>query len=347
MRRILVVAAALAAVPAFGQGLGVTPAVPESSALTVTPQAGPWMICAASFCDRPLDGQRDEPPARARAEELAMEIRGRYNLPAYVFNRTGEERRLEEERVARIKEERLKQLAAAGLPTDTRIHVKTVRIEDQFAVLVGGYKDDAIARKELDRIRKLKPSEKHMATRVVPDAKGQMHEETVNPFQSAFVCRNPMIPVEKAKTDVDEGKRLKEWNAHESYSLLKCRKAYTLVVKEFRGAATVQTQHESPAAGWLSSHKTSDILNGNEKAAHMLAEFLSNKQLGFEAYVLHTEFNDYVTVGAFDSPDDPRLIQTAQYYMRELNRPNSGVNQLHLQMNLLAEPRPMAVPQIK
>src|SRR5437870_3742513 len=123
MHRILIVAAALAAGPAFAQGLGVTPAVPETSSLTVTPQAGAWMICAASFCDRPLDGHRDEPPARMRAEELAMEIRGRYSLPAYIFNRTGEERRLERERVERIKEERRQQLVAAGLPPDTPIHI--------------------------------------------------------------------------------------------------------------------------------------------------------------------------------------------------------------------------------
>ena len=54
---------ALTAGPAFGQGLGLTPALPDGmSALTVTPEAGPWMILAASYAGA---------PARAQAEELA------------------------------------------------------------------------------------------------------------------------------------------------------------------------------------------------------------------------------------------------------------------------------------
>src|SRR4051812_42765073 len=40
MHRTLVLGAILSAGPAFGQGLGVTPAVPENSSLTITPLAG-------------------------------------------------------------------------------------------------------------------------------------------------------------------------------------------------------------------------------------------------------------------------------------------------------------------
>jgi len=63
------------------------------------------------------------------------------------------------------------------------------------------------------------------------------------------------------------------------------------------------------------------VLNGNAKAAHMTAEVLRNNQLNFEAYVLHTEFTSYVTIGGFDSQDDPRLTQTMQHFLKELNRP--------------------------
>src|SRR5205814_4461629 len=136
-----------------------------------------------------------------QAEELASEIRGRYGLPAYVFNRTAEERRKEQERVARLKEEQRQRQKADGLPDDLPIRIRSVRIEDQYAVLVGGYKDDATARKELDKIRKMTPSDKYMQTALVADDKGKMHEQAVNPFQSAFVCRNPTVPAEKPAPD--------------------------------------------------------------------------------------------------------------------------------------------------
>jgi hypothetical protein len=338
----VVIVVVLTAGPGNGQsGLGLTPDLPVgTSALTVTPQAGPWMICAASF---------KGPPSRAQAEELATEIRTRYHLPSYVFNRTAEERRIEKERVARLTAEQRKKFELDGLPADTPVHVKTVRIEDQYAVLVGGYKDDATARKELDEIRKIRPSEKFATYAYVPDPKtGQVREEAINPFQSSFVCHNPSMPVEKAQQDSDLAQRLKEYNAHESYSLLKCPKPYTLVVKAYKGAATLESQNASSSVmAKLGSGRR--VMTANEKAAHMAAEFLRNKQpgLGFEAYVLHTEYNSYVTIGGFDSPDDPRLLQTMQYFLKEMNRPGSGVYQLHLVAQFPSDPMPMPVPQVK
>jgi hypothetical protein len=69
--------------------------------------------------------------------------------------------------------------------------------------------------------------------------------------------------------------------------------------------------------------------------------------ISFDAYVLHTEFNSYVTIGGFDSPDDPRLQQTMQLFLHEMYRTGSAVNQLHMRAQLLAEPMPMPVPQVK
>jgi hypothetical protein len=335
---------------AFGQGLGLTPAVPEGpSALTVTAQAGPWMILAASY---------GGPPSRGQAEELATEIRARFNLPAYVFNRTGEERRRETERVAKLKEERRQQLVAAGLPADTPIHIKTIRIEDQYAVLVGGYKDDVTARKELDRIRTLKPSEKYLKAAYVPDAKGKMHEEAINPFQGAFVCRNPAVPVEKPAQENGPDPRLKQYNADESFSLLKCGKPWTLAVKVYKGASTIQAQGSSSSVmdKMGLGRKSGELLNANGNEAHKVAEVLRTKpesvrtkQVGtaFDAYVLHTEYNSYVTIGAFDSPDDPRMAPVVQAFLNEMNRQGSAVSQLHMKVQFLAQPTPMPVPQVK
>jgi hypothetical protein len=121
------------------------------------------------------------------------------------------------------------------------------------------------------------------------------------------------------------------------------------VVKAYKGAATLesQTATTSTMSKWGLGRKAGDVMTGNERAAHMAADVLRNKQLGFEAYVLHTDYNSYVTIGGFDSPDDPRLIQTMQYFLKELSRPGSGVYQLHMQTHFLTDPMPMPVPKVK
>ena len=50
----------------------------------VTPEAGPWMICAAYFTG---------PTAPDLAKQMVQQIRSRYNLPAYVFNYADEDAR--------------------------------------------------------------------------------------------------------------------------------------------------------------------------------------------------------------------------------------------------------------
>jgi hypothetical protein len=326
----------------FGQ-IGQEPAPFPQAAQTshpVTPQAGPWMILAACYTG---------PDAQQKAEELIQEIRAHYNnLPAYGFNRGEEERRKERERIAEMKERQREYLRKQGLPEDTPLRSpKTVRIEDQFAVLVGGYKDMETARKDLDRIRKLEPPRKLQHTAYVPDAAtGRMQEQAVNPFKTAFVVPNPTASVEKAADDKPDP-RLKEYNADESYSLLKCPKPWTLVVKSYQGASVIQSQStpNSVMEKLGLGKKAGDLLNANAKMAHQVAEILRTKQLGFEAYVLHTEHNSYVTVGGFDGSDDPKLEQMQRFFINEMNRPGSGLNQLHFRAQFFPQPMPMPVPR--
>ena len=123
---------------------------------TVTPQAGPWMILVASY-------RGDD--SRLKAEEMCQELRqcrelqGK-NISTYIFNRAAEEKRKESERVAACASSASSNSAQPGLPEDTPIRIPGTRIEDQYAVLVGGFKDDVAARKYLDDVRKLKPSQK-------------------------------------------------------------------------------------------------------------------------------------------------------------------------------------------
>lgn len=310
-----------------------------STALAVTPQVGPWMICVASY--------RGE-EARIKSEEMCQELRS-MKVPAYLFNRAEQEQRKEAERVAVLREQHKQQLKAAGLPEDTKVRIKGVRIEDQYAILVGGFKDDTAARKYLDEIRKLKPSQKLQLTSFVPGSDGKMREQAVNPFQSAFVCRNPSVPIEKAANDNAPDPRLKEYNSGESFSLLKCPQPWTMVVKSYNGATVVQSQNASKSLmeKLASIGRGGAILNANSRQAHEVAEFL--RKFGFEAYVLHTEYTSYVTVGGFSGPDDPKFAQMQQSFVNEMNNIRSNVGQLHAVggVQFFPNPMPMAVPQLK
>jgi hypothetical protein len=313
----------------------------------VTPVDGVWMICAASYTGE---------PSLQLAHKLVVEIRQRFDLPAFVFNRGDVERRQQQEEFDRQAEQRRKFLREMGADPTTPITHRVVHIEDQCAVLVGGYRDIETARKELDRIRRLDPP------RTVPtdkmnqfDDKGNKVEEVpVNPFVHSFVVRNPTVPREAADNTPDPF--LKTLNANESYSLLKCPRPWTLMVKQY--TAPVQFEPVNTAAApsfWQKFKKMFNDdggkqLNAAAVNAHNLAEVLH--KMGFEAYVLHTRHTSVVAVGGFDSKEDPRMDSVKTALVRGLGvdftAPQGAAvdrGRLMAQLQLMSPPLPIPVPR--
>jgi hypothetical protein len=312
--------------------------VTPQSPYAVTPQAGNWFIIVGSF----FTGEQ----SRQLAEGLVEEIRRDYKLPAYVFNKGAEEREKEKQRVAALVEQQRKFIQESGAQADTPIRVKKFQtVEDQYAVLVGGYKDMDAARKALDDIKKLKPpSEKYMNKHTVVTPAGEnggkatVSEGHVSPFLASFVVPNPTIPRQKDPEKDKPDANLKEYNDGESFSLLKCKKPYTLVVKTYSGAAQISSR--SGGGEFLSKigmNKGGELLNASAQQAHSMAELL--KKMGYESYVLHTRTNSLVTIGGFDSEQDPRLIAT----QRSLAQTKlTGLSEMD---RLYANPVPMAIPR--
>jgi len=309
----------------------------------VRPDSGEWLILVQSYTG---DG------SAKLAEDLAASLRRDYKLNAFVFNRGEEERAKEQERVAKLRAQQREAAKASGLPIDSPLpKIKTVRIEDQYAVVVGGWKDIDAARKALDDIRKLKPPADrfmHSGLVVPPTDAGakerQAYVGTLNPFRTAFVVHNPMVPM---PPDPDKGKlqNLKEYNAGESLSLLKCRKPYTLMVKMYQGIVRVASANESESDFMrkLTGTKPGQYLNAAGQQAHTLAEALKQIRdernrlvIDTDVYVLHTETASYVCVGGFDRPDDPVLLQ----YQKRLANLRLGVVDA-----LSPNPMPMPVPK--
>jgi hypothetical protein len=277
----------------------------------VTPQAGPWLICATSYTGH---------LAPQLAVQLAEHIRTQHHVPTYIYNLANEERR-------RMAEEweRAPQASAANrsaLPARRR----SVRIEEQCAVLIGdpgaGWADADAASHFLKTVKswplpELKVEKGMLGhdemVNIGPDASGKLaikNRVPINPFLTSFVLPNPSMP-HQARPQNKYDPAWEKFNKYESFSLLKCPKPYTLAVREYAGTSVVQ-----PAAGsggflekiGLGGSKLGEGLGAAGCQAHALAEFL--QKLGFQPYVLHTRTSSVVTVGAFDSPQDPEMIRT-------------------------------------
>src|SRR5262249_28331844 len=128
-------------------------------------------------------------------------------------------------------------------------------------------------------------------------------------------------------------------NAHEHYSLLQCKKPWTLIVATYQGMHTIQpTSGSSTILGSfekLWSSNTGEMLEASGQNAHNLADALH--RLGFDAYVLHTRGGSLVTVGGYERPDDPG--------MQQVQRALASSMQLGPHMQLLPQPEPMKVPR--
>jgi hypothetical protein len=301
----------------------------------VTPEAGLWMICAASYM-----GQS----APKMAHDLVLELRRDHDLPAFVYNRGAEERRRMQEDLENQRRRQEEMLRQQGLQPDQPLPSRRVRIEDQCAVLIGGYRDIDAAHSALEKIKKLPNPKSVPADELIlasTDSNNKVQElqkRKANIFVSSFVTRNPTIPQEKVDRSLDPA-TLKHLNSDESYSLLKCKQPWTLAVKEFYGGVAIQPASAPPTLlEKLLGNKSEEHMSAIAKNAHEVARVL-RENLGFESYVLHTPTSSIVTVGGFSDPDDPQLHMT-QKKIKNLQLVGAGAS-----IQFVSNPLPMQVPR--
>ena len=288
--------------------------------ILVSAAQGPWMICVNWY-----SGDK----AHEMARKMVMELRDnpKYHLPAYVFNRGAEERRKEYERVKKIIEDRRQFLVNNNMSPGMPLRVKRMHIEDQCAILVGNYSDADTARRALDKIRKLEPDPARIDLpkifRGKADENGVIKEGEQAYVMTAFVVHNPLLKIERpAEWAQQDMAMLQKLNRHETYSLLNCKKPYTLMVKQFMLPAVVQSK--SAGGKFMESIGLGAKSSGSENAAlnaHNMAELFHRIQM--TGYVLHTRYASIVTVGAFDGPDDPALRTTQELLKTRLKIPQA------------------------
>jgi hypothetical protein len=303
---------------------------PSAHPLYVRPEVGGWMICVKSYTG---------PEAQQLAEQMANEIRQTYKAGAYLFEWGDEERQKEQQRRERIKQEMAKEYAPflaiqreqrakaeregiAFIPTPAKVRLGKIEYPEQWAVLVGGFKDMKSARAALDTVRQWQPprNTKLLDRAVIaPTSNQQVQGEGayINPFATAMVVPNPAIRRSEPGQPPPIDPALVELNQAEDLSLLKARKKWTLIVKRFNVPTQIQSKKGdvSFVDKLFSGDKPARMLEATARQARALAQALRDSKMKphpFEAFVLHHRTESFVTVGQFDSPDDPAMAQMWQ-----------------------------------
>ncbi len=342
--------------------------------IQVTPDTGEWMICVMSYSG---------PKCYKWAREMVIYLRKEYKLPAYVYDRGGELRRAEREKVRKS----FRKFAKHQLPSNVdpekvdpeftkkmwkRSECARVRqfwnIPDQTAILVGAYRDKDTAKEVLREIEKL-PMPDHKIIKLhalyggSKKAKSKKAAKVTwvwqNPFLHSFVCRNPTLPEKKADPTKPQlnMKLVRQLNAHEPYSILKTKGKVTFVIAEYQ-LPVILKQKNNPKSlvekfdfsGMFFSGmfvKKKDDSAG--ASAHSMAKALRGDPLNIDAYVLHLPRSSLVLVGSFRSFDDPKMRVTFDRLRRVVARFRQVQAQGHPEqanpLGLFPKPRPMVIPR--
>ncbi len=309
----------------------------------VGPQAGDWLICVQTF-----KGAQ----SKALAEEMALYLIQDCKLAAFIYDR-GYKQRIEEwERVQKIRDQHWNNIEAMRKqniePVAASLHYRYLRFPDEFAVLVGKanrpFKDMEAARDFLvDDLKKRRAPPEMFCPRLAVAGDGGNSTIFLNPYKTAMVVRNPSVPLKNEQPDPEKADDfLKELNAHEEYSVLKCSKPWTLVVKVYQGQTLFEAPKSRSLLKRLGFSNESEVLNAQSAQANETAKCLRKTTPSFEAYVMHQRSYSLVTVGQYESLDDPNL-QANQKALAGLQMKDNKTGIVLQTLN--PQPLPMKIPR--
>ena len=278
---------------------------------TLKEEHGPWIIMACSF-----NGEN----ARQQAHDLALELRKRYRMEAFVHQ---VDFQLDDpngnvQPIFRSPHPHVYQMVTENPNAYRDGQIK------EIAVVVGNFTavDDPDAQTALRKLKGADPECLH-AKQGDSDSRSlaawrslqagvrdlpsfvESRKQT-GPLAHAFITRNPLLPEDyfAPKDGLDE--LVVKMNQNVKYSLLDCPKKYTLQVAHFTGEVIINQNDiraiESGARAGPES--TNQGLAEAAEKAHELTNALRMK--GWEAYEFHDRYASLVTVGSFDSCGTPR-----------------------------------------
>ncbi|MBX9627587.1 MAG: hypothetical protein K2X82_27550, partial [Gemmataceae bacterium] len=305
----------------------------------IRPEHGAYTIHVKSYSGPTRrDPNGTDMPVRQLAEGLVADIRKTHpGVAVYLFEYISEEKKAHAAQVAAARQRSAAFLASVDeyrraaqgkgldfLEPDNKVYYKTVNAQDQVAVLVGGFRTEEEASAALGTVKKWPLPADHRLTdkaaivRPAGDGKTTIEKGQLNPFPQAMVVPNPAAPRPASAapaTGLDPF--VVKLNEGRPYSLLKATKSWTLGVKSF--SAPVRFSSKDEVAGAMKQPVKGfggDALAAGAEQAESLAKAIremrdpSGKTPPLEAFVLHTRTASLVTVGQFDGPSDPALLET-------------------------------------
>jgi hypothetical protein len=303
--------------------------------LAVKPEDGAYFICVRSYSRPHIPDANDKGyTVKELAEALAGEIQQTHRTRVYLYELISDEKKAQaaaqtaaRQRAAEFRSalEQYKQRAALSgsdfIDYDEKVKYQTFHFRDQVAVLIGGFRTEDEAVKALKTV-KTWPSPKD--TRLMDgasivargaDGKTTINKSFINPYPQAMVVQNPAIAKQLNTQPVALDPFIVKLNEGRPYSLLNTTKRWTLAVKSF--SAPVHYSSKDEEASVMKMLKRSDdaeILQRSANQAEALAKALREMKdpagtpLNIPAYVLHTRTASLVTVGEYDAPNDPDLL---------------------------------------
>ena len=267
-------------------------------------QHGPWMIMVASVKAPPPDVRGEGMSPEEAADELVYELRKK-GIPAYTY----------------------KQDAVVGrINAHDRRGRETQRIyaarHGMISVLAGNYKyidaentrEGKIAQKSLSYVKDFHPK---FLRKKDNGARIRLSPGRTGPLSGAFLTINPLLSPDEARARKHDPVVLK-LNSGTEHSLLDNPGKYTLIVASFYGKSVTQVSN-SKFRELASQFRIADTLDTAMSSAWELANTLRQARVhgypeDYEAFVFHDRHRSVVTIGSFDSPQDPRIAKLAQHF---------------------------------
>ncbi|MEQ9411094.1 MAG: hypothetical protein RIK87_25505 [Fuerstiella sp.] len=256
---------------------------------------GPWMIMVAALRDVPEE-RRIEGGMSAweAADQLVYELR-KVGIPAYTFL------------------QRMELTEVKGYSGGADDHGgKYISRHEAIAVLAGNFPspDERQAKLILEYVKnRFEPAfmKDKSSGAILPRTPGRP-----KPLSRAHMTTNPLMSAAQIRNRTVDP-LIRQLNADMEYSIFKNKGKYTLRVATFKGNAILQVGNRVQESVRKNFDKIfgSNLDEAGTKAWEMTHALRSASRLGYdrdyEAYVYHDRHASYVTIGSFNSPEDPRI----------------------------------------
>ena len=308
-------------------------------------QHGPWMIMVASFHEPPPEAKAEGMTPQQAADELVYELRKK-GIPAYAFSQGKMQNELNTyDRFGR-----------------RRRYASYTARQKSICVLAGNYssEDDRLAQRTKNYVKRFHPRFlRAVDTRTQTDSglierfkSGGIYRMTPGrpgPLSGAFLTINPALTPDEVKRRHRDPLLLK-LNSGMDYNLLDNPGRFTLVVATSFVKSTTKT-NDSEFQKAIKNFKISNSLDESALGAWQLAKTLREGrvpfqhrravvQRNFEAYVYHDHHRSIVTIGSFDSSNDPRIAEFKRIFGAKVkSNPNTGKDVLIAEVMTLPDLR--------